>query len=299
MLFSGDALRFSALLLGGGCVATAGAATFADDLAFLQKHTPALVLTTNEGRSSIVITPALQGRVMTSTGNGLDGRSHGWLNRPVIARGAATEAGNPYGGEDRFWLAPMGGQFSLFYPPAAEFNDDHWRVPAGLDQGAYTLVAQGADFASFRHTIEVENFVGTRFTVEVNRRINLLTRPAIEQQLGLAHDPTLGVVGFESVNNSINRGEYPNGFTGPQARPWEGDVVSCYNNGPFSDTFAPPADASCYELESCSPVKALGRGEAITHTHQMYHFEGTPAQLDPIAQIIVDAATAEIRTALR
>ena len=36
---------------------------------------------------------------------------------------------NVFGGEDRFWLGPEGGQFALYFKPGDPFDLDHWQVP--------------------------------------------------------------------------------------------------------------------------------------------------------------------------
>src|SRR5436309_3173320 len=63
----------------------------------------------------IVVCPELQGRVMTSTATGMGGLSFGWINRDLISSGGKRPHINAYGGEDRFWLGPEGGQFSIFF----------------------------------------------------------------------------------------------------------------------------------------------------------------------------------------
>ena len=52
---------------------------------------------------------------MTSTVGGSNSPSHGWINRELIEAGRNDPHINAYGGEDRFWLGPEGGQFSIFF----------------------------------------------------------------------------------------------------------------------------------------------------------------------------------------
>ncbi|HWI59096.1 MAG TPA: DUF6786 family protein, partial [Bacillota bacterium] len=93
----------------------AGAATFGDDAAFLKKHTEVIVLSDAKGLAKVALAPAWQGRVMTSTAKGDAGASFGWINRELIASGKLQPHINVFGGEDRFWLGPEGGQFSIFF----------------------------------------------------------------------------------------------------------------------------------------------------------------------------------------
>ena len=85
------------------------AGPFADDIAFLKQHTT-LVLLTGAGGAQVAVSPAYQGRVLTSTTGGDKAPSFGWLGREAIASGTYQPHMNVFGGEDRFWLGPEGGQ---------------------------------------------------------------------------------------------------------------------------------------------------------------------------------------------
>src|SRR5687768_7659543 len=68
---------------------SAGAAqgSFADDLAFLRRHSKLIVLQSADGRAQVIVAPEYQGRVLTSTASGGPGPSFGFINREVIASG--------------------------------------------------------------------------------------------------------------------------------------------------------------------------------------------------------------------
>jgi hypothetical protein len=111
---------------------------FAEDVAFLRRHVDTIVL--ESGEAKVAVVPAYQGRVMTST-TGARG-SFGWLNKETIAEGilAGAEAEGKlqshihvFGGEERFWLGPEGGQFGVYFPPGAAFDFDSWKTPAPID----------------------------------------------------------------------------------------------------------------------------------------------------------------------
>src|SRR5271165_5441896 len=89
------------------------AASFGDDLAFLQKHTDVVVLHDPSNMAQVAVAPAWQGRVLTSTADGAGGASFGWINRELISSGKLLPHINVFGGEDRFWLGPEGGQFGV------------------------------------------------------------------------------------------------------------------------------------------------------------------------------------------
>src|SRR6266581_844212 len=63
---------------------------------FLTKHTKVLELS-NEDGGRVAICPEYQGRVMTSTCGGLDGKSFGWINRTFIEKGSKDAHFNNYG----------------------------------------------------------------------------------------------------------------------------------------------------------------------------------------------------------
>ena len=120
--------------------------SFQQDADFLARYTNVVKLASNNGQSQILLAPAWQGRVMTSTCGGQAGLSYGWINYDLVAKGIAPEEKRDglekhiyvFGGEERFWLGPEGGQFSLFFPPSAEEYDfENWKTPALLDTVAF------------------------------------------------------------------------------------------------------------------------------------------------------------------
>src|SRR5262245_63732478 len=101
-----------AALTATGCASS----TFIDDVAFLNRHTDVVILMPERTSSArVAVCPEFQGRVMTSTATSRGGLSFGWINRSLIASGERRKHINAYGGEDRFWLGPEGGQFSIFF----------------------------------------------------------------------------------------------------------------------------------------------------------------------------------------
>lgn len=183
----------------------AGAATFGEDAEFLREHTDAFVLGTGDSRIAVV--PAYQGRVMTSTAQGDDGLSLGWINRELVASGEIEPHINAYGGEDRFWLGPEGGQFGIYFPPGAEFIFDTWQTPAPIDTEPFPLVEKGDDRALFRRVFDVTNWSGTKFSVEVEREVRLLDAAAVGEILGAPLPEGVKAVAFETRNKLTNRGD--------------------------------------------------------------------------------------------
>lgn len=189
--------------------AAARTANFGDDAAFLQQHTPLIVLSDSAGQSKVAIAPAWQGRVMTSTATGDGGASYGWINRALIASGKLEPHINVFGGADRFWVGPEGGQFSVFFAPEATFDLDHWQTPAPIDTLPYAVVKQSKSAATFRAAFGLTNYSGTRFQVQVDREVKLLAPRAAWSKLGVKRAPDVNVVAFETVNKLSNAGREP------------------------------------------------------------------------------------------
>ena len=99
--------------------------TFGYDLNFLEKHGDMILLSGNENKAQVIISPEYQGKVFTSTAEGLNGKSFGWVNYNLLESDTILDHMNAYGGEDRLWIGPEGGQFSIFFKPGGEMNIDN------------------------------------------------------------------------------------------------------------------------------------------------------------------------------
>jgi hypothetical protein len=185
------------------------AASFGEDVAFLKDHTGIIVLSDKAERARIAIAPAWQGRVMTSTAMGDSGLSFGWINRELIASGKIQPHINVYGGEDRFWLGPEGGQYSIFFGRGAKFALDDWYTPPGIDTMPYEVARRTPSSATFRAGFTVTNYSGTRFEVKVNREVRLLGIKDAVSRLGVESAANVDLVAYESVNQITNMGETP------------------------------------------------------------------------------------------
>jgi hypothetical protein len=178
---------------------------FKDDVAFLKQHTKVVVLTGKNILAQAAVNPDLQGRVMTSTAGGPDGLSFGWINREFIASKQNNVHMNAFGGEDRFWLGPEGGQFSIFFKKGVPFNLDNWFTPPPINEGAYDVVAQEADRIHFKKTMHLVNYSETEFDLELNRIVRLLDEKEVEG-LELAVPQGVKMVAYQSDNKITNTG---------------------------------------------------------------------------------------------
>ncbi len=204
------------LLLAGmtGCQSSTTQAmtgSFGDDLQFLKGHTETIVLSDATGQAQIAIAPEYQGKVMTSTAGGAGGLSFGWINRELIASGERAAHINVFGGEDRFWLGPEGGQFSIFFQegalqPGDNFDFELWQTPGPIDWVGWVSVTARRVALVTSQPPTITNLSGFTFDIEINRVIRLLDPPLAEKYLGMEIPEDVNYVAYQSDNRVTNRG---------------------------------------------------------------------------------------------
>jgi hypothetical protein len=173
------------------------------NLDFLKKYTDVIEL--KRGNASLAIVPSWQGRVMTSTSEGANGFSFGWINDKLIASGKALPHMNPYGGEERLWLGPEGGQYSIFFKKGDEFIYDKWQTPAFLDTIPFKATIVSDSSAAFTYDAEIVNYSGTPFKLGIDRKVTLLTSDQIKKETGIDLFGT-NFVAYCSENRLTNKG---------------------------------------------------------------------------------------------
>ena len=194
-----------------------GSASFGEDLAFLGSHTEIHLLEDPAGGARVAVAPAWQGRVMTSTTGGSAGDSHGWIHyenvqagiRPPAQRQGLARHIHVFGGEERLWLGPEGGQFSIFFPPPpAPYTFENWRTPALIDTEAFEVISKDARRIVMQKDATLGNRAGARFDLRLVRSVELLDRAAISKSLAieLPEKPAPSLVGYRSANTLTNRG---------------------------------------------------------------------------------------------
>jgi hypothetical protein len=179
---------------------------FESDLAFLNQHTKIVVLTGPRGAAKVAVAPVYQGRVMTSTTGGSDSPSFGWLGRAAIASRERQPHMNVFGGEDRLWLGPEGGQYALYFKKGDPFDLDHWQVPDAFDWGAWNIANESPTSVGFRKHMSLVNYSGTRFEIDVERTVKLLSDADVASLLGTTPGSDVQMVAFESSNTVANAG---------------------------------------------------------------------------------------------
>lgn len=200
------ALLAAVLMVGCEMETVEPSVTFGDDVGFLKEHTDIIVLSDAGGGAQVAVAGAYQGRVMTSTAQGAEGASFGWINRELIASGEVKPHINVYGGEDRFWMGPEGGQFAIFFSKGAKFEFSDWQTPAVIDTEPFELVSRTKMAAVFTQLARVTNYSGTIFDVRIDRSVKLLPSEAHSSALGVEIPDSVNAVGYQTDNHITNKG---------------------------------------------------------------------------------------------
>lgn len=180
--------------------------TFGYDLNFLKKHDDSLVVLRNDsGESQVIVSPKYQAKVFTSTASGDEGLSFGWVNYKAFS-GAPDAHMNAYGGENRFWLGPEGGQYSLFFKPGAEMVFANWKTPAAFDTQPWNITSKTGHSVSIQKNMHLLNYKGTTLDIGVNRTIKMISAENAYKNLGLPEDTAVKLVAYETDNEITNTG---------------------------------------------------------------------------------------------
>jgi len=180
--------------------------TFGYDLKFIRKYLDPVVLQDESGKSMLIVSSEWQGRVITSTAGGNEGTSYGWINYALVESQELQEHINAYGGEDRVWLGPEGGQFSFYFKQGSTFDYEHWLVPKEIDTEPFNLVNSGSDYARFERDMHINNYSGFTFDMKLSRNIKLLNKDEAGDELGISLPDNIDFVAFESETALTNKG---------------------------------------------------------------------------------------------
>lgn len=181
--------------------------SFADDVAFMREYVDLIELSDPSGQGKVAVSAALQGRVMTSSAAGAEGRSYGWINRELFESRDTLEHINVYGGEERFWLGPEGGQYSIFFKNGDAFTLDNWYTPRLIDLEAFDVKERRTSSAVFTQKAVLTNYSGFQFDLDIERKVEALSPSAVFDELGV--EPVMGIktVAYQTTNSLTNAGE--------------------------------------------------------------------------------------------
>jgi len=177
--------------------------TYKDDLLALTKLTKIVELTSSDNQSRVCVCPEYQGRVITSTSNGLGGISNGWINRDKL-KNKYEGNGSDLGGEDRVWIGPLGSQYSFYYQQIQPLSEKNWKVPACMNEEAYKILTSSENEISMEKTMELTNYLGNTLKINLKRNIKILEKDQIERNLQIQIPNQIKSVAYESSHTLKN-----------------------------------------------------------------------------------------------
>ena len=181
--------------------------SFAEDVAFMKEYVDIIQLSDATGKAKVAVSPALQGRVMTSSSANSAGRSYGWINRELFKSKDTLEHINVFGGEERFWIGPEGGQYSIFFEKGKEFTLDNWYTPKLIDLEPFDVEKKTASSVTFSKKASLVNYSGFQFDFGIKREVSVLSTQEIAKELGVELTADMNAVAYKTTNSLSNEGK--------------------------------------------------------------------------------------------
>ena len=183
--------------------------TFGYDLNYLsEKDEGLIVLKSEDEKAPIILSAKYQGKVFTSTANGPEGNSHGFVHYNFFDAGIVDEHMNGFGGEDRFWLGPEGGKYSIFFEPGKEQVYDNWHTPKAIDIEEWEVSRVTPKEAVFVKEMEQKNYLGSLLNIAIERKVALLSPSEITGKLQVEIPEGVNGVAYETTNKIVNGNDF-------------------------------------------------------------------------------------------
>lgn len=182
--------------------------TFGYDLNYLSSKDSLVILKGANDKAQVIISPKYQAKVFTSTVNGLDGKSIGFIGYKAFDLETPDEHMNGFGGENRFWLGPEGGKYSVYFEPGSEQIYDNWHTPKPIDIEPWVLVSATNQKAVMQKEMEVKNYLGTQFKLSVDRTVEFLNTDKIKSLLNIELDNEIQLVAYSTQNTITNKNDF-------------------------------------------------------------------------------------------
>jgi hypothetical protein len=245
--------------------------SFGYDLNFLNQHDSVIVLQDNSGNSKIIVSPKYQAKVFTSTANGNDGASIGWLNYKAFGDSLDPHM-NAYGGENRLWLGPEGGKFSLFFKPGAQMVFENWKTPAAFDSEPWDVMNKNDQSVTMHKNMDLTNYKGTDLRIAIDRTVKILQPSVIANELGINSDSSVKVVAYETVNVITNTGK--NEWTETTGMPciW---ILDMFKPSPATVIVVPFKNAAGQAFSKVATTNYFGEisADRLKHTDDVLYFK--------------------------
>jgi len=180
---------------------------FGYDLHFLMEQDSTLVVL-KDGDAALIVSPKYQAKVFTSTASGDRGFSFGWINYRAFGKEIDVHM-NAFGGENRIWLGPEGGRYSLFFKADSPMVYENWKTPPPFDTESWILYRRDSHQVVLFKNMSLTNYQGVKLSLRVDRTVNLLRRDQIADQVGIKGNDSLHIIAYETENQLTNTGDFP------------------------------------------------------------------------------------------
>lgn len=210
--------------------------TFGYDVNYLSGKDSIVILYANDRKAQVLVSPGYQAKVFTSTVDGLEGQSLGYLSYKALDSKVIDEHMNGYGGENRLWLGPEGGRFSIYFKPGVQQIFDNWHTPAPFDTEPWSVVSASEQAIQMNKKMQITNYVGTTFNVDVNRQIKITEPQDISSLLGITISDDVKSVGYLTENSLTNLDDFEWSEKTGSICIW---MLDMYNPAPNSLTIIP------------------------------------------------------------
>ena len=182
--------------------------TFGYDLEYLSVKDSLVILSSDDKLSQVIVSPKYQAKVFTSTAAGEAGKSLGYLNYNALDSKETNEHMNGYGGENRLWLGPEGGRYSIFFKPGSEQVYENWHTPKPIDTEPWEVVTSNRQAVVLKKDMEVANYLGNKMHLNVDRKISMLSPADIQATLGINPGNKIQSVAYATQNKITNLNDY-------------------------------------------------------------------------------------------
>jgi hypothetical protein len=179
---------------------------------------------------------------------------------------------NAYGGENRFWLGPEGGRFSLFFKPGAQMVFENWKTPPSFDTASWNVISKSNVSVTMQKEMKLTNYKGTEMQLLVDRTVDILDRQQINNNIGLSLDTSVKVVGYKTVNQITNKGDAE--WTESTGMPcmW---ILDMFKPTPATVIVVPFKNAAGQSFNKVATTNYFGEipAERIKHTDDVLYFK--------------------------
>lgn len=182
--------------------------TFGYDLNFLSEKDKLIVLKTDDSKGQVIVSAKYQGKVFTSTVDGAEGASIGFVNYDLLDSDVVDEHMNGYGGENRFWLGPEGGQYSVYFQKGKEQVYDNWHTPKPIDIEPWDIVSANDKQVAMKKLMTVTNYLDNQLSLEVDRSVSIYDLASIRKNLDVEIGQGIKTVAYKTENTITNRNDY-------------------------------------------------------------------------------------------